>query len=330
MKILVSCPRGRTFDSFFTYENIQLAQSLGEVIWNPYDRNMSVEEAAELIEGCQVYVSVWGAPRLEKPMLEAAPSLKLLTHLCSTPFPFVSREAILAGVKVISGQAYFAASAAEGTLAYTLAALRNIPEFSNRLKYKKEWRHSWDHNRGLLGKNVGLINYNEVADQLARLLKPFGVRLSVYDPVPITAKQIFTYRIHQADIEEVISTSDVIIVNTPRCEQSINLINSDLLAMIRKGALLVNTSRSGTVDQNALVVSLMSGRYAAIFDKYDKEPLDTEDPLFYLPNVILMPHMAGPTSDLRSFVTRELLLESAEYVDGGKRLRHEIKCRNKI
>ena len=330
MKILVSCPRGRTFDSFFTYENVRLAQSLGEVVWNPYDRNMSTEEASELIVGCDVYVSVWGAPRLDRTMLDAAPNLKLLTHLCATPFPFVTKEALRAGVRVISGQAYFAASAAEGALAYVLSALRNIPEYSNRLKYKGEWKHSWDTNRGLLGKSVGLINYNETARQLARLIKPFGGQVRVYDAARVCKKDLYAYKMVQVSAQEAMSRSEIVIINTPLHERGESMVGPELLGKIRSGALLVDTSRCGTVNRKALMASLMTGRYTAVLDRYEREPIDKDDPLLFMPNVILMPHMAGATSDLRSLVTRELLIESAEYVDEGKRLRHEIRCSNKL
>lgn len=330
LKILVSCPRGRTFDSFFTYENVRLAESLGEVVWNPYDRNMSAEEAAELIVGCEVYVSVWGAPRLDRTMLDAAPTLKLLTHLCATPFPFVTREALRAGVRVISGQSYFAASAAEGTLAYVLSALRNIPEYSNRLKYKAEWKHSWDTNRGLLGKSVGLINYNETAKQLARLIKPFGGEVRVYDAARICKRDLYVYGMRQVSAQEVMSHSEIIIINTPSHEKGENMIGAELLGKIRSGSLLVDTSRCGTVDRRALLVSLMTGRYTAVLDRYEREPIDKDDPFLFLPNVLPMPHMAGAASDLRSLVTRELLLESAGYIDEGKKLRHEIRCVNKL
>ena len=70
---------------------------------------------------------------------------------------------------------------------------------------------------------------------------------------------------------------------------------------------------------------IATGRFQAVLDVYEKEPLTkAETRLFDLPNVTLLPHQGGPTTDLRAYIARELLLESAAFLDGGKPLLHEI------
>ena len=78
------------------------------------------------------------------------------------------------------------------------------------------------------------------------------------------------------------------------------------------------------MDQRALETELAKGRFRAVLDVYEREPLEPESVLFELPNVIMLPHMAGPTVDLHAYLTRELLLEGAGYIDHGKPLMHEI------
>ena len=81
MKAIVTIPKNGVFETFFTKENIELANSLGEIIWNDSDKPMSVEEIKEKIVDCDVYIGGWNAPRVDKEILDAAPKLKLHTHL---------------------------------------------------------------------------------------------------------------------------------------------------------------------------------------------------------------------------------------------------------
>lgn len=325
MRMLISCPRGRTFDSFFTNDNITLAQSLGEVLYNPYEHYMTPTETTELLGGCDVYVSTWGAPRLDEHMLAEAKSLKAVVHLGGTPLPFVCEQAWKKGVCVLSGESYYAASRAEGTLAYMLAALRDIPEYSQRLKYQREWKHSWDNNRGLVGKTVGLINYDPVAVQLAKLLSSFDVRLVVFDDRTVPASHRRAYRMEQmSSIEEVIMQSDVISIHSPARSDRYHMISSSELAHLKNGALVVDTSEGGVLNRAALASVLVTGRVSAILDLCEREVTEIDESFFYLPNVTLMPHMAGPTPDTRSVVARELLCECAEYVEHGKRPKHAV------
>ena len=87
---------------------------------------------------------------------------------------------------------------------------------------------------------------------------------------------------------------------------------------------MVNTSRGAVIDQAALEDELATGRFQAVLDVFEQEPLAPDCRLRDLPNVILIPHMAGPTVDLRSFITKELLLETAAYLHEGKPLVHAI------
>lgn len=325
MKTFVSLPKGANFDTFFTKENIALLESLGEVIWNPTEKQMLPEEIADAIGDSDAYITLWGSPRLDETILQKAPKVKLLTHLAGTVVPFVSDAMWDRGIRVISGNDYFAESVAEGTLAYMLAALRDIPVFSRRLKEDRVWKTPQDFTKGMAGKTVGLVSYGAIAKYLVRLLSVFRVKIKVYDIVPLPEADVARYGLEQASLEEIFSTCDIISIHTPLFEATHHLINGNLLSMIKEGALLINTARGGVIDQIALEEELETGRFRAVLDVYDPEP-PTKYPtkLFDLPNVMMLPHQGGPTTDLRAFITRELILESAAFIDEGKPLLHEI------
>lgn len=324
MKAFVTFPQGFTKDTFFTKENINLAESLGTIIWNTENRNLTSLEIREQIKDCDVYITSWGAPCLDLEILSEAPNLKLLTHLCGTVAPFVSDAMWERGIRVISGNSYFAKSVAEGTIGYILAALRDIPKFSYNLKENKQWKKSTDWYEGLLGKRIGLVSYGAIAKNLVRMLVPFRTKTYVYDIVDIPQEDKDRYNITQVSLEEIFSECDIISLHTPLYDATKHIINQRLLSMIKEGALFVNTSRGGIVDQQALTIELAKGKFRAVLDVYEKEPPVPDDPLYSLPNVMMMPHMGGPTVDLRSIITHDLLLESAGFVDRGEALKNEI------
>ena len=324
MKALITTPRGFIFDTFFPKENIELAESLGEIVWNDTDRQFTKAEIIERINECDVYVTTWGAPRLDQEILDSAPNLKMLTHLCGTVVPVVSDAVWERNIRLLSGNRFFAESVAEGTLAYILAVLRQIPYYSTRAKEGKIWKTPTDYNQGLAGKKIGIISYGAIARNLVRILSNFRVDMYVYDIVPLPEDDVKKYKLHQASMEEIFSTCDIISVHTPSYPATRHLINRNLLSLIKEEALFVNTSRGAVIDEMALEAELADGRFHAMLDVFEREPPRPESTLYTLPNVTMMPHMGGPTIDLRQIITRELLNESADFLKNGAELQSEI------
>ena len=324
MKTFVTLPKNSVFPTFFTDENIALAESLGEVIWNDTDIQLTHDEIAQSIGSSDVYVTGWGSPRLDARILDAAPNLKLLVHLCGTVVPVVSDELWERGIRVISGNDFFAESVAEGTIGYILAALRDIPKYSSRLKNEKKWKTSADLNRSLLGKTVGIVSYGAIARHLVWMLQPFRVKIKLYDIKPIPEADKAMYNITEASLEEIFSTCDIVTVHTPLNEHTHHLIGAPLLSLLKDDALFVNTSRGAVIDQAALESELEKGHFRAFLDVYEKEPPSVESRLYDLENVILMPHMGGPTVDLRQDITQALLTEASKFLKNGAPLKHEI------
>ncbi len=324
MKAFICVPNNDVGRTYFTEENIALANSLGHMVWNETDHHMTADEIAEKIGDCDTYVTIWGSPRLDEKILAKAPNIKLLTHLCGTVVPFVSDAMWDRGIKVITGNWHFADSVAEGTIGYILSAQRDIPGFSSRFKNEHQWKPLVPNNLGLIGKTVGLVSYGAIAKALVKMLKPFRVKLLVYDIKPIPEEDKKEYNITQVSLETVFAESDIVSVHTPLNPHTHHLIGRELLSLIKPGALFVNTSRGKVIDQAALEEELATGRFRAFLDVYEQEPPPADCRLFTLPNVTMMPHMGGPTVDLRQYIARDLLLESAAFIDRGEPLQHEV------
>ena len=324
MKALITLGRDERFATFFPKENIALAESLGEVIWNEGEAQWSAEEAAKRIGDADVYVTGWDCPRLDETILDKAKNLKLMVHLCGTVAPYASDAVWDRGVRVISGNDIMAESVAEATVAYILTAQRRIPFYHRRFTEQKIWREEGDFTDSLLGKTVGLVSYGAIAKHLVRMLSPFRVKIKVYDIKPLPEKDKAAYGLTEASLEEIFSTSDIVSLHTPLYAATYRMIDDRLLSMMKKNALFVNTARAELVDTAALMRHLNEGDFRAILDVYEEEPPRGDEPIFDCKNAILIPHMGGPTVNLRAYMTEVLLKEASAYIKGEGTLVHEI------
>lgn len=315
MKTCLAVPAGALRRTFLPEENLNLARKLGGYCF--------FDETPGRIDA-DVYATIWGSPRLDEQLLDRMPHVRLLTHFGGTVVPFVSDALWERGIRVISGNDYFAFSVAEGVIGYMLASLRDIPFYSRRLQKDHIWKTEDDFSAGLRGRTVGLVSYGAIARHLVKMLQPFGVKIKVYDIVPIPEEHKALYGIEQVPLEEIFASSDIISVHTPLYEQTVHLIGKPLFDKIKDGTLFINTSRGAILDQHALEEALKTGRFRAVLDVYEQEPPQADCPLYDLPNVLMMPHMAGPTVDLRRLIAAELLKESAAFIDNGAPLKHEI------
>lgn len=323
MKALVAIRKDKVFDTFFTKENIELAESLGKIVWVDTAKE-TVEDIKAKIKDCDTYITCWGSPALMPEILECAPKLKLLTHLGSTVAPVVCDEVYNRGIKVISGFDYFSKSTAEGTVAYMLAAVRNIPFYNDRLKDKRIWRETDDYTDSVIYKKVGLVGYGGVGKYVAKMLSTFDVDMKVSARRELPAEDKELYGFTQCSMEEIFETCDIISIHLAYNNATHHMIGEELLSKIKKGALLVNTARGAVIDETAMIKHLEKGDFYAALDVYESEPINMDNSMLDLPNVLMLPHQAGVTVNLRAVLTRDLLKESADFIDNNIPVKNEI------
>ncbi|MBR3969304.1 MAG: hydroxyacid dehydrogenase [Clostridia bacterium] len=323
MKALVAIKKDKTFDTFFNKENIKLAESIADIVWLD-TANYSQDELKEKIKDCDAYITCWGSPPLTPEILECAPKLKLLTHLGSTVAPVVCDEVFESGIKVISGFDYFSKSTAEGTVAYMLAAMRDIPFYNDRLKDKRIWREVDDYTDSVIYKKVGLVGYGGVGKYVAKMLSTFDVdmKISARRELPEEDKKLYNFT--QCSMEEIFETCDIISIHLAYNNSTHHMIGDELLSKIKPGALLVNTARGAVIDEEALIKHLAKGHFKAALDVYEQEPINLDNPMLSLPNVLMLPHQAGVTVNLRAVLTRDLIKESVDFIDNGIPVKNEI------
>jgi phosphoglycerate dehydrogenase-like enzyme len=151
---------------------------------------------------------------------------------------------------------------------------------------------------GLTGRTVGVIGAGNIGKEFFRLAQPFEMALQAHDPY-VTQADVAHLGVQMVDLETLLRTSDFVAVNCPLTAETRRLINAERLAMMKPTAYLVSTARGPIVDQVALTEALMSGRIAgAALDVFEEEPVDPDDPILRLDNVIVAPHALCWTDEM--------------------------------
>jgi phosphoglycerate dehydrogenase-like enzyme len=323
MNILVAMPVGVTRDLFIPPEVAEMLEALGNVTWNNSEKHFTRDELKEKLKGMDVCITGWGCKPIDSFVLEGNSSLRLLAHTGGSVANYVTEEMFEKGVRVTSGNPLYAESVAEGVIAYILAALRDIPFYANEMQAGR-WPGADNYDEGLLDQTVGLVGFGAVAKNLAKMLKVFRTKVKVYDP--FVKDEIFgEYCVERASsLEEIITGSKVISIHAAKSPETYHMIDKRLIEMIPEGTLFVNTSRGSIIDEEALAIELKKGRFKAILDVYEIEPLPPESKLRGMGNAILIPHLAGPTVDRRKYVTMALI-EDIKRLFAGQPMKMEIR-----
>ena len=314
IRVLVTMPNGVTKSSFIPPHLAEKMEKEGDVRWNPLDRNYTPEELAAEIRDAQICITGWGNARFTEEDLKVAPCLKVIAHTGGTVATLVDESVYQKGITVLSGNELYAQSVGEGVICYMLAALRDIPKFSNMVQ-KEGWTKPGWYNEGLLGQKVGLVGFGAVARYTAEMLKAFHVDLLICSG-HLSDEEAAKYGGRKATIEEIFATCKVVSLHMAATPKTFHQVNKELLSTLQDGALLVNTARGSVIDEAALAEALRENRFKAILDVYEKEPLPAESPLRGMENAILIPHMGGPTIDRRPFVTEALMKEAPKALAG--------------
>jgi phosphoglycerate dehydrogenase-like enzyme len=180
---------------------------------------------------------------------------------------------------------------AQGVIAYILAYSTNLLEGDRSMK-RGEWKKKSLIGCRITGKTLGIIGCGKIGKEVARLGSALGMKVIVSDPC------LKDDDITVVSLEELLKTSDFISLNCPLTEETRHLIGREEIALMKDGALLVNTARGGIVDDEALLDAVRAGKIGAALDVYESSTpfeTDTENSLIKSEGVIATPHSIGQT-----------------------------------
>jgi len=211
----------------------------------------------------------------------------------------VTRAHLERGLLVTNWGGSISRVVAECALMMTLAALRRGGYWIPAMQRDGAWKEPHTETASLFGRRVGLHGFGQVAREIIKLLAPFEVDIALCAPEtdPALYAAYGVRRVHS--LEELFSGCDVIIEAAPLIPATAGIITESLLRLIRPGGIFVNVARGGLCDDAALARVAREGRIQMALDVFGLEPLPADSALRGLPNVILLPHIAGPTTDRR-------------------------------
>lgn len=228
--------------------------------------------------------------------IESAPRLRLIQKIGVGVNTIDLAAARDHGIAVCNMPGTNSRAVAELTLALILCCLRHVVAFDKALKDGGGW--SWppdrqDDLREVAGKTVGLAGFGSVAALLAPILDAMGARV-IYTsrtPKPDVAYEFVTK-------DDLLARSDVLSLHMPLTEETGNWLDRSSLARLKPGSVVVNVARGGLVEEAALVDALQGGAIrAAGLDVFATEPVDPQNLLLKLPNVVTLPHIAWLTAE---------------------------------
>jgi phosphoglycerate dehydrogenase-like enzyme len=213
------------------------------------------------------------------------------------------------GVMLSNGRGAHGGSSAEWVVAALLAIYRELGVFAER-QSEGAWRPK--DTETLIGKRVVVLGAGDLAVNLAARLTPFEAEVTL---VGRRARP----GVHPlADVDGLLPTADVVVAMLPGDESTHHLIDAEFLAKLRDGAVVVNVGRGGTVDTEALLAQLRSGRLRAALDVTDPEPLPDGHPLWSAPGLLLTPHVAGSTAGAWARAWAVALRQIEVFASGGR------------
>ncbi len=176
----------------------------------------------------------------------------------------------------------------------------------------------------LNGTTLGLVGFGEIATEVARRARAFGMEVLYWKrqrlPAEIEAEEDVSYR----DLPALLAESDIVSLHVPLTPETECLIDAEAFARMKNEAYLINTCRGGVVDEEALVNALKTGKIkGAGLDVFFYEPIPHDHPLLSLDNVLLAPHMGGGSGGARMKQARDVMMNLVALSEGGP-LKHLI------
>ncbi|MEX2972912.1 hydroxyacid dehydrogenase [Streptomyces sp. C184] len=283
---------GRLLDARHRARLVALARTDPQLV--AHDLADPTPAVAAALADAEVLLTCWGAPPLTGAVLAAAPRLRAVIHAAGSVRHHLTDACWERGIAVSSAAAANALPVAEYTLAAILFANKRVLHSAHRYRGLRA-PHDWQDELAGAGnhhRTVGVLGASRIGRRVIELLRPFDLRVLLYDPY-VDAAEAARLGVTPVPLDDLCAGSDLVTVHAPELPATHHLLGAPELALMPDGATLINTARGSLVDPAALLPELLSGRLHAVLDVTEPELPPPDSPLWDLPNVLLTPHIAG-------------------------------------
>ena len=263
-----------------------------------YEPEITTEQIAEKIGNFNVVV-VRGRTKLVKELIEKADNCQIIARVGVGLDNIDEDAAKVKNIRVINAVEGAITAVAELVVGLMLSMAREIPRADREIRngnwIKKEMMGS-----ELKGKYLGIIGLGNIGKRLGRLARALNMNIIGYDIVPINEEFSKEVGLMKADLDTLLASSDYVSLHVPLLDSTKHMINAEKLRLMKKTAHIVNTSRGGVIDEEALYNALKDGNLeSAALDVFEIEPA-TGNKLANLPNFIATPHIGAQTKEAQS------------------------------
>ena len=236
--------------------------------------------------------------KIDRQVLEKATRLRLVarpgTGLDNVDVDYAKSR----GVSVVNSPESLVEGVAEHVILLMLALSRRLVQADTGLKAGK-WEKNLLMGRELRGKVLGVVGLGRIGRRIAEIAKTLGMSVLFYDVVTIPPEVVSELGARVVTLDELFSSADYVTLHVPMTPQTAHMVAASRLARMKPTAFLVNTSRGGVIDEDALAAALREGRLGgAALDVFEKEP--PSGAILTAPNTILTPHIGGQTLEAQA------------------------------
>lgn len=219
------------------------------------------------------------------------------------------------GMTVIPATGANALSVAEYVIASAMMMLRGTYASSATVAAGKWPRNALSNGRETSGKTLGIIGFGSIGRRVASMAQGLGMSVLAYDAMLQAQDGAYASTgVQYCALDSLINSADVVTLHVPLVDGTRGLFNAARIATMKRGSVLINTSRGHIVDMSALVAALRSGHLGgAAIDVFDEEPLQANAALQDCPGLLLTPHISGVSAESNervSFMIAEKVLEA--------------------
>jgi glyoxylate reductase len=253
--------------------------------------------------------------RIDAELIASAPHLRAISNYAVGYDNIDLKAAAEHGIPVGHTPGVLTEATADLAFALLLAAARRLPDGIEELRAGESPPWEPAHNLGtdVYGATLGIIGFGRIGQALARRAEGFAMEVLHVDS-----------RSTPAELADLLERSDFVSIHTPLTPETRHLIDTSALAQMKPGAILVNTSRGGVIDQEALRRALHEGVIGgAALDVTEPERLPPDDPLLTAPNLIVVPHIGSATRATREKMA-DLAVENLIEALAGRPMPHRV------
>lgn len=263
-----------------------------------YEPQITSEDLAKKIGDYEIVI-VRSRTKITKDLVEKASKCKILARVGVGLDNIDIETAKAKNIRVINAVEGAMNAVAELVISLMLSLAREIPRADREIR-AGNWIKKELMGTELAGKYLGIVGLGNIGKRLGRLARALNMNIIGYDVVPIDQEFAKEVGLIKTDLDTLLQSADYVSLHVPLLDSTKHMINAERLAKMKKTAKIINTSRGGTIDEDALYEAIKSGNLGgAALDVFEKEPA-TGNKLATLPNVICTPHIGAQTNEAQS------------------------------